>query len=194
MSNILAECLQAFSAFGYPARQKHFKLTRPIIAVDGADANAFGLSIGINVEYSQTPPCRLANLATGSYSLWDSAIWDSSMWVGGYSPAKQDWLTCPAVGYNAALHMKVTNRITDLNWINTDFIFEVGVWLMRSFAGLLGTLYWAITAEQMAVATIAKVRSVLAWCVTESSLLALCWIGITALQSTCMSALPLPGG
>lgn len=126
VSNILAECLQAFSAFGYPARQKHFKLTRPIIAVDGADANAFGLSIGINVEYSQTPPAGWPTFATGSYSLWDSAIWDSSMWVGGYSPAKQDWLTCPAVGYNAALHMKVANRITDLNWINTDFIFEVG--------------------------------------------------------------------
>jgi len=125
-SNILAECLQAFSSFGYPGSLKHFKLLRPVIAVDGADANAFGLSIGINVEYSQTPPAGWPTFSTGSYALWDSAVWDSAVWVGGYSPAKQDWLTCPAIGYNAAMHVKVTNRITDLQWINTDFKFEVG--------------------------------------------------------------------
>lgn len=125
-SNIFAECLQAFSSFGYPGNIKHFKLLRPVISVDGADANAFGLSIGINVEYSQAPPAGWPTFSTDNFALWDSAIWDTAVWVGGYSPAKQDWLTCPAVGYNAAMHVKLTNRIADLEWINTDFKFEVG--------------------------------------------------------------------
>lgn len=125
-SNIFAECLQAFSNFGYPAREKHFKLIRPIIQVAGADANAFGLSIGLNVEYDQTPPAGWPTFSLGSYALWDAAVWDASVWVSGYSPAKQDWLTAPAIGYNVAMHVKLTNRITDLNWVNTDFIFEMG--------------------------------------------------------------------
>lgn len=124
--NIFAECLQAFSSFGFQAKQKHFKLVRPIIAVDGADASAFGLSIGINVEYDQTAPGGWPTYSIGDFALWDSATWDSAIWVSGYSPAKQDWLTCPAIGYNAAMHIKVTNRIADLQWINTDFIFEAG--------------------------------------------------------------------
>ena len=55
-NNIRAECLQAFSGFGSTARQKHFKLVRPIISVGGADANGFGLKIAINTEYNQSPP------------------------------------------------------------------------------------------------------------------------------------------
>lgn len=125
-SNVFADCLQAFNSFGAKAQNKHFKLTRPVISVSGANLSSFGLKVALNTEFDLSPPTSWPNFTPVTGALWDSAIWDNALWVSDYDKPKQDWLTVPAIGYQVAMHIRVVNRVADLSWWNTDFIFEVG--------------------------------------------------------------------
>ena len=122
--NINSEALQAFNEFG-SNNQKYFKEARPIIYTD---SNSLGLLLGINVDYDQIPPTGTPTFQATNSGVWDSSLWDQAVWGGDLSIVKS-WQTVGAVGYAAALHIKMASRNANMRWQATSYLYESGVGL-----------------------------------------------------------------
>lgn len=122
--NINSEALQAFNEFG-SNNQKYFKEARPIIYTD---SNSLGLLLGINVDYDQIPPTGTPTFQVTNSGVWDSSLWDQAVWGGDLSIVKS-WQTVGAVGYAAALHIKMASRNANMRWQATSYLYESGVGL-----------------------------------------------------------------
>ena len=113
---------QAYNYFNNRGQQKHFKLVRPIVTLNGE----VNLQAGLDGDYAMSYFDSISSVTAGANSLWDSAIWDEAFWAAGYS-VKRDWLTVFAQEcYSAAFRLQVTTKSVNLRWSATDFVYEVG--------------------------------------------------------------------
>jgi hypothetical protein len=119
---IVGRAQQAYNYFGQRAMQKHFKLLRPMLTVDGA----ITLYVGFNVDYAHEDFVSEAVAAAAQYSVWDTGLWDQAIW-GPDNDTKKDWLTVFAPeGYAAAFRLQVATTSVSIRWSATDFVFERG--------------------------------------------------------------------
>lgn len=120
---IVGKCKQAYSYFGQSARQKHFKLVRPLIAVSGGVT----LSIGFDIDYAVTEAASTtATLPPVLGDVWNSGHWDSAVWASS-SETKREWATVFVKEcYAAAFRLQVSTNSVSLKWSATDFVYEVG--------------------------------------------------------------------
>lgn len=119
-SSIKGDVISAFSNFGSPARQKQYKMARPIIT-SGALSQ---ISVGICIDYNINTVAPQISGASIAASLWDTAIWDQSYWVSATS-LTGEWVTIQGLGYNAALRLTASTS-TPMRFSATDILFENG--------------------------------------------------------------------
>lgn len=119
---IVGRAQQAYSYFGQRARQKHFKLARPIVSIDGTVT----LSMGFDADYALSGFSSVSTTAPSLGSVWDSAKWDQVTW--GYdTETKREWATVFAKEcYAAAFRLQVATSSVTLRWSATDFVYEAG--------------------------------------------------------------------
>lgn len=119
---IVGRAQQAYSYFNYRARQKHFKLVRPVVNIDG---NAT-LQIGLDADFQVSNFTSTTTSAPIIGYPWDSARWDQVTW-GPDSETKRDWATVFAREcYAAAFRLQCSTTSVSLEWSATDFVYEVG--------------------------------------------------------------------
>lgn len=121
-NSIVGRAQQAYSNFRHPARQKHFKLVRPIVTTNGS----IGLGLSIDTDYAINDYTSIATPASIAGAIWDSALWDASAWAGS-SETRRAWATVPArEGFVAAFRLQVATNSVTLGWSATDFAYEIG--------------------------------------------------------------------
>lgn len=120
-TNITGEVQQAFSYFGLPGANKHYKMFRPTFVYSGV----FQYRAGANMDFdfaTQPPP---AAFGTANFGIWNASNWDSTaVWSGGSQSSKQ-WVGISGVGYAAAIRMSVESG-SELLWVATDWLMEKG--------------------------------------------------------------------
>lgn len=121
-NNIVAEAKTAFSNFGKPGRTKKFKMLRPVMAANGT----FSFLTDLDVDFQDDDITGTATYAPTSSALWDSSNWDDAYWT---DPSKvlKEW-TSPSEwpGVWAAGKIKVQTNSLTIQWMSTDYIYEVG--------------------------------------------------------------------
>ena len=119
--SIFAEVQQAFSYFGLPGANKHFKMFRPTFLFSGK----FKYRAGANMDFdfaTQPPP---ASFNTSSYGVWNSSLWDGGdVWAGGSQSDKQ-WVFVTGIGYAASVRLGIDTG-SDTVWVSTDWLLEKG--------------------------------------------------------------------
>ena len=119
--SILAEAQQAFSYFGEPGVNKHFKLFRPTFLYAGR----FNYRAGANMAFdfvTQPPP---ASFGTSNFGIWNSSLWDAGdVWAGAAQSDKQ-WVSIVGISYAAAARLAVDTS-SETVWVSTDWVFEKG--------------------------------------------------------------------
>jgi hypothetical protein len=121
-NNIVASAKPAFNYFSQRARQKHFKLVRPILEID----KQASLQLGLDVDFEDDPQYGTVTLGSPAISLWDTALWDSGIWSGG-SEVEREWRTVLAqVGYCAALRLRISTKSATVSWSATDYVYKQG--------------------------------------------------------------------
>ena len=121
-SNIVAEAKTAFSHFGKPGRNKQFKALRPVMAANGP----FSFFTGIEVDFGDEGLFGTTTYTPISVSLWNSSYWNDGTWMDTAKVLKE-W-TSPSewVGVWAAGKVKVPTNSLTIQWMSTDYIYEVG--------------------------------------------------------------------
>ena len=119
--NINGDCLQAFTYFGAPGILKRFSMIRPVMRTNGSPAAL----ANINVDFDTSDTTEALTFLPTTYAAWDAGTWDASVWGGDLEIQKQ-WQGAAAVGYSAAVRLKVATNGIEVRWISTDFVMERG--------------------------------------------------------------------
>ena len=110
----------AFSQFGMPGYQKHFKMVRPIVMSSGR----VSISIACNTEYTFRNPLAPVYLSGLGLGVWDSSIWGNAYWDGGLSTYKR-WAVIQGIGTAASLRM-LGRSDSETYFASLDWLFEKG--------------------------------------------------------------------
>lgn len=119
--DIETDVQQAFSYFGTKGQIKRFTMARPTFLVNGDIDPA----IILNTDFDNRVPVYSPSFSTGGDSLWDVAPWDTSTWALGSSLAKK-WQSVTGVGYCGGLRIKTATQNLTVQWVSTDFAYELG--------------------------------------------------------------------
>jgi hypothetical protein len=118
---IVAECQQAFSYFGTPGLNKHYKMFSPTFSYGGK----FKYRASANMAFNFTTLPAPAPLGESDAGIWDTSLWDSdAVWSGGAESDKQ-WVSITGVAYAAAIRVMIETN-TPVTWISTDWLLEKG--------------------------------------------------------------------
>lgn len=121
-TNILANAQTAYTSFGLNTQLKNWKLTRPMILVDGPIA----FSQGLSVDFEQNPPLTIATYASVAGAQWDVSLWDVGLWAAGLE-IRADWRTPSArPGYWASALLQIATNDLEVQWVAQDYTYEVG--------------------------------------------------------------------
>ena len=149
---LVARVKTAFNYFG-SARQKHFKLFRPIIH----SSEDVSIDFSIDVDFDDVsatnpvkpivypPPHWDEALWDDPASLWgedqlpsppgnplpfqfywDSAVWDNALWSSDQSLRTSWWTAFGKTGFCVAVRLRITAKGVILGWSSTDFLFQKG--------------------------------------------------------------------
>lgn len=115
--------MQAYTDFGNPSANKHFKLVRPIFAASVRPA----YTLAANPDYG---PQRLIDLQTPGpittqlINVWDTALWDAATWSLGMT-SFFEWVGVGGTGYASALLVKM-NTSSDTEYMACNWAYEPG--------------------------------------------------------------------
>lgn len=120
--NIEAYGKPAFSYFGSRGQQKDFKMFRPVLSVNGS----ISFLIDLDIDFEDNEIIGSATYSITSSGSWDSSSWDEAYWESGLRIVK-DWQTPNAwTGYSATGKIKVATNLLNIQWMSSDYVFEVG--------------------------------------------------------------------
>lgn len=120
--NIEAYGKTAFSYFGTPGQQKHFKMFRPVLATNGN----LNFLTDIDVDFQDTPITGSATYVVTSGAQWDVDNWDESYWAAGLEVLKNWTSPDEYQGYCASGKVKIATNSLTVQWMANDFVYEKG--------------------------------------------------------------------
>lgn len=118
---IFGEAKTAFNYFGSRGRLKRMTMARPIIKTAGVISAA----LAMDMDFSDTFPTATPTFSGTAGTAWNVGAWNTFPW-GSTSTIKKDWQGITGVGYCGALHMRVVNNASALQWQSIDYVFEAG--------------------------------------------------------------------
>lgn len=116
-----ADCLQAFSYFKSPGRNKAFKGVEPIFESTGSPNAALDL----NIDFKIKSPTGVANASPVVGPTWGSAKWGVDSWGGG-GRIYDGWRGVRGIGKSAALRVRINTKTSAPEWVATNFRYVDG--------------------------------------------------------------------
>jgi len=117
---VFGEAKTAFQYFGAPGRSKRFTMVRPIFQ----NAGTMQAALAMDVDFADSNPTGTPTFTGGFGSLWNTSLWNTFGW-GDISGVKKDWQGVTGIGDAGALHMKIVNNKTPVQWQSIEYVFEV---------------------------------------------------------------------
>lgn len=121
-ANIVMYGKSAFNYFGSLNQLKHFKMFRPVLAVNGT----LSFLTDIDVDFQDTPIVGSATYAVSSGAVWDTDLWDVGFWAAGFEVVRNWTSPDEYQGYCAAGKLKIDTRTLTIQWLSCDYIYESG--------------------------------------------------------------------
>jgi hypothetical protein len=120
-TNINADALQAFNAYGSPSQLKRCTMIMPVFRTDGSPA----VAANVNVDFDESDTTGTLAFTPTNYASWDSALWDTGIW-GGDLAVQKNWQGATGVGYWLAPHVKSSSMTLRVQWVSTNLVLEKG--------------------------------------------------------------------
>jgi hypothetical protein len=118
---IFGEVKTAFQYFGAPGVQKQILMVRPIFQTAGNMTAA----LGMDMDFSDTYPTATPSFSGVTGTPWNTGAWNTFPW-GDISSIKKDWQSVSGVGDAGALHMRIINNKSSVQWQSVEYVFNVG--------------------------------------------------------------------
>lgn len=111
---------QAYNYLGARGNLKHVKMMRPILTADGD----YDMVIASDVDYRDSNPVLLRNVAGGAGDPWGAGTWDA-LWSGP-PVTSLHWYGVNGIGHAIAPYLAGQLSGTTLSWSATDVVYERG--------------------------------------------------------------------
>lgn len=121
-SDIVAYGKTAFSNFRSPGKNKHFKMFRPVLSINGN----ISFLTDIDVDFQDEDIYGTATYSVQSEALWDVSLWDLTYWASSLEVLRKWTSPSEYLGVWAAGKIKVATSDLIVQWMATDYIYEVG--------------------------------------------------------------------
>ena len=119
---ITMTCVPAFSYFGAPGAVKLFTAARPTINANGSYTPKIGMSFDFQTTPSVSSP--MTNIS-GDIAVWDAVKWDITPWAAPAAISRKlQWVG--GSGFAASMTIASSTKGMKVEWLSTDFIFEIG--------------------------------------------------------------------
>lgn len=119
-SDIQAFGLQSFQTYGNVS-QKQCKMIRYHLLVAGA-SSSYG---NVNVDYDLSDNTAQLTSSVVTSGVWGVSLWDQAFWGTGLTPAAE-WQGATYIGYTFAPVLKTASNESQVQWVASDLVFEVG--------------------------------------------------------------------
>lgn len=120
-ASIETAALTAYSYFGSKSKLKRWTMARPLMRSTGI----LLISMRVSVDFEYNPAEVQYSAEESSGATWDVADWDTEDWADGFTVTKS-WKGVNGVGHSAALGIATSTKLQEIQWISTDFIYELG--------------------------------------------------------------------
>jgi hypothetical protein len=120
-SYIYGEVKTAFQYFGAPGREKRWTMVRPTFLVAGT----FAPALRMDVDFADVTPTSTGTFTASGSPPWNTSPWNTTPW-GSNSSIKASWQSVGGIGKAGALHMRVVNNATPVQWMSVDYVYEYG--------------------------------------------------------------------
>jgi len=118
---IFGEVQTAFNYFDAPGRLKRMTMVRPVFMASGVISAA----INMDMDYADNYPSAAPSFSSTAGTAWNVGAWNTFPW--GSAPAIQkNWQGVNGIGYAGALHMRIANNASPVQWQSIDYVFETG--------------------------------------------------------------------
>lgn len=121
-NNIVAYGKQAFNYFNDPGAQKRFNMYRPVLAVNGT----LSFLTDIDVDFNDTDITGTATYTVSGQAQWDVSSWDAANWAAGMEVIKEWTSPDEDLGYCASGKIKIATNSLTVQWVSSDWIYEIG--------------------------------------------------------------------
>ena len=120
-NSLFAGWQSSWNYFGQRGREKHFKQFRPSFRANVA----VSLQVGFGTDF-EDPKAQTASLTNApAAGKWDIAKWDVDAWGSGLITTN-DWIGAADTGYNASWSYNTVSDGAEIQFLATDFIYEIG--------------------------------------------------------------------
>lgn len=110
----------AYSYFGLPGLNKHFKMIRALVTASAQVT----YNIGINVDYKDSEVAT-PGTPSQSNSNWGIALWGINLW-GGVSTVIKNWKGLNKVGFSGSINLNASSFGSSLSVVSFDVVYEKG--------------------------------------------------------------------
>lgn len=117
---IFGEVKTAFQYFGSPGKKKRWTLVRPVFQTAGTMTAA----LAMDVDFADVYPTASPSFSGTSGTAWNVGAWNTFAW-GDISSIKKSWQGVTGIGNAGALHMRIVNNKTGVQWQSVDYVFEI---------------------------------------------------------------------
>lgn len=121
-NNIEAYGKQAFNYFDSMGQLKRFTMYRPVLSVNGS----LSYLVDIDVDFADDPITGTATYTAIAGAVWDAFNWDEAYWAAGQEIVKQWSSVSEWPGYCAAGKVKIATNSLTVQWMSSDFVYELG--------------------------------------------------------------------
>lgn len=118
---IFGDVKTAFKYYGAPGSLKRFTMARPVFYTAGT----MNAALIIDVDFADNFPTASPTFSGSSGTLWNTSLWNTFLWAST-SSIKKDWYGVTGIGYAGAMHMRIVNNKTPVQWQSYDVVYEVG--------------------------------------------------------------------
>lgn len=118
---IFGEVKTSFQYFGMPGYQKQVTMARPIFRLSGN----MTITMAMDMDFADAYPVANPTFSGTSGTLWNTSLWNTFPWALG-SSVKKDWQGVTGVGDCGALHMRIVNNMSAVEWQSIQYVFKRG--------------------------------------------------------------------
>jgi len=118
---IFGEAKTAFQYFGAPGYEKQITMARPVFKTSGT----IRATLAMDMDFADAYPVSAPSFSGTGGTPWNTAPWNTFPW-GESGSIKQDWQGVVGVGDTGALHMRVVNNVSALQWQSVQYVFRRG--------------------------------------------------------------------
>jgi len=102
-----------------PGVKKRFTRIRPVLLSNGTPTTY----ANVNLDFDTTDPSSPLVFSPTTYGGWDLGIWNTALWGSGLQ-LNNTWQGANGVGEWAGARIKVAARGVQVQWANTDLVYE----------------------------------------------------------------------